>query len=248
MSFIGIPRSSGVTLSGEVAVVTGASSGIGRATAKVLSDEGAVVGLAARTESKLETLAEEIESDGGKALVLPTDVRDREQVASMIATTRENYDRLDILVNNAGVGHWDNQGIVDGDLDQWRREIEANLLGLMTGTHLAARAMREQGAGDIVNVSSLSDRYPSPEFPAYVASKYGVRGFTGSALRDLRDDGIRVTLIEPGEVATPMQPEEEIESTPMLDPVDVADAILYAVSRPDHVCINDVQIIPSGRG
>lgn len=108
--------------------------------------------------------------------------------------------------------------------------------------------MREQGYGDIVNVGSGADRHPSPQWPSYVASKYGVRGFTESALRDLRDDGIRVTQISPGAVATPIQPEEDLESMQRLEPGNVADAIRYAVSRPDHVCVNDLMLITSGRG
>lgn len=236
-----------VNLEDRSAVVTGASTGIGRATARAFADAGARVGLAARTTAKLEALSDEIEAAGGESLVLTTDVRDREQVEAMIGTTRETFGGLDIMVNNAGVGHWDREGIVDGDLDEWTTEIEVNLLGVMYGTHLAAAVMREAGSGDIVNVGSGSGRHPSPQWPSYVASKYGVRGFTGSALRDLREDGIRVTHIVPGEVATPIQPEEDVESMQMLEPEDVADAIVYAVSRPDHVLVNDLMIVPSGR-
>lgn len=237
-----------MNLDDQTAIVTGASSGIGRATATAFAENGARVGLAARTESKLESLADEIEATGGDPLVLPTDVREREQVESMITTARETFEGLDIMVNNAGVGHWEQEGIAEGHLDEWQLEIEVNLLGVMYGTHLAASVMKEAGSGDIVNIGSGSGRHPFPQWPSYVASKYGVRGFTESALRDLREDGIRVTHIVPGEVATPIQPEEDLESGQMLEPEDVADAIVYAVSRPDHVCVNDLMIIPSGRG
>lgn len=236
-----------MALSDRAAVVTGASSGIGRATAKALAEAGAKVGVAARSTSALDALADDIEASGGEALVVTTDVRDREQVESMITTTCETFGGLDIMVNSAGVGHWEREGIVEGELDEWQTEIEVNLLGVMYGTHLAAAVMQEEGSGDIVNIGSGSGRHPFPEWPSYVASKYGVRGFTESALRDLREEGIRVTHITPGEVATPMQPEEDIESMQMLEPEDVADAIVYAVSRPAHVCINDLMVIPSGR-
>lgn len=236
-----------MNLEDRSAIVTGASTGIGRATAKALAEAGARVGLAARTTAKLESLSDEIEAAGGESLVHPTDVRDREQVESTITTTRETFGELDIMVNSAGVGHWEREGIVEGDLGEWQMEIEVNLLGLMYGTQLAAAVMQQQGSGDIVNIGSGAGRHPSPGWPSYVASKYGVRGFTGSAVRDLREEGIRVTHISPGEVATSMQPEDEIESRQMLDPEDVADTIVYAVSRPDHVCINDLMIIPSGR-
>lgn len=138
---------------GRSAIVTGASTGIGRATAKALADAGAEVGLAARTTAKLESLAGKIEAGGGDALVLPTDVSDREQVESMIMTARDTFDGLDILVNNAGVGHWDREGVLAGDLDEWTKEVDVNLLGLMYGTHFAANVMQEEGG-----TSSISDR------------------------------------------------------------------------------------------
>lgn len=235
-----------MNLEDRSAVVTGASSGIGRATTKALADAGARVGLAARTAAELERVADDIDDAGGESLVLPTDVTDRHQVESMIAEASETFGGLDVMVNNAGVGHWVREGIVDGDLDEWGTEIEVNLLGLMYGTQLAAEVMREQGAGDIVNLGSGSGRFPFPQWPSYVASKYGVRGFTESAFRDLRGEGIRVTHVLPGEVSTAIQPDEAAESS-MLDPVDVAEAILYAVSRPAHVCINELMIVPSGR-
>ena len=234
-------------LDGRSAIVSGASRGIGRATAKTLADAGVQVCLAARTKPELEAVAEEIEAGGGDALVIPTDVRDREQVESMITATRDAFDGLDMMINNAGVGYWERDGVVAGDLDEWTREIEVNLLGLMYGTHFAANVMQEQEAGDIVNVGSGSGRTTAQPWVSYVASKWGVRGFTESSMRDLREEGIRVTHLIPGAVETPLQPEEDIESMQMLEPEDVADAILYAVSRPDHVCINDLMIIPSGR-
>ena len=230
-------------LEGSVALVTGASSGIGWATAKALAAEGAKVGLAARRETNLKDLAGEIEAGGGEALVLPTDMRDREQVQQSIERTCDVLGRLDILVNNAGIGYWSPIGIVDAVLDQWRDEIEVNLIALMVATHAAAQRMLQQGVGHIVNVSSLAGRYPAGQIPGYVTSKFGVNGFTESARRDLRRHGIRVTLIEPGEVATPIQPQEDLDNTQMLDPEDVADAIVYAVTRPAHVCINDIQIV-----
>lgn len=215
-----------MALSEKVALITGASSGIGRAMAKALAAEGAQVSLAARSTAELETLAADIEAGGGEALALTTDVRNREEVEAMVTQTVETLGGLDIMVNNAGVGHWEREGIIAGDLDEWQTEIEVNLLGLMYGTKFAAAVMVEDGSGDIVNIGSGSGRHPFPDWPSYVASKYGVRGFTESALRDLRDEGIRVTHILPGEVETRMQPEEDVESRQMLDPKDVADAIV----------------------
>lgn len=235
-------------LEGRSAVVTGASRGIGRSTAKTLANAGAKVGLAARSAGQLESVAEEIETDGGEALVVPTDVTDRDQVESMITSSRAAFGGLDIVVNNAGVGHWEREGVLAGDLDEWTQEIEVNLLGLMYGTHFAAKIMEKAGSGHIVNIGSGSGRTTAQPWVSYVASKWGVRGFTEASMCDLRKDGIRVSHIIPGAVETPIQPEEDIESMQLLQPEDVADAILYAVSRPDRVCINDLMLIPSGRG
>lgn len=174
-------------LDGRTALVTGASKGIGRATANTLADAGAQVGLAARTEAELENVSEEIDATGGEALVIPTDVSDPDQVESMIRTTRDTFSGLDIMVNNAGVGHWEREGVVAGDLDEWTQEIEVNLLGLMYGTHFAAKAMQQEGTGDIVNVGSGSGRVTTQPWVSYVASKWGVRGFTESSMRDLRE-------------------------------------------------------------
>lgn len=238
------PRSS-VELEDTVVLVTGASSGIGRATAMALADTGAHVGLAARTASTLEALADDIENRGGTALAVPTDVRDEVQVAEMVETTRASLGDLDVLVNNAGVGHW--EPIATADRDEWRRELEVNLLGLMNATHAAVPAMLDRGRGHVVNVSSLSGRYPGAGWPGYSASKFGVRGFTEAILRDLREAGVRVTLIESGAVDTPMQSDEVREGARILDPEDVADTIIYAVTRPEQVCVNDIQLVPIER-
>lgn len=234
------------TLDGAVAIVTGASTGIGNATARALAAEGMRVALAARSTAKLEALAGDVEASGGEALVVPTDVRERAQIEAMVATTRETYGGLDVLVNSAGVGHWDRLRVGEADLDEWRTEIEVNLIGLMEATHVAARIFLEQGSGHVVNVSSGAGRIAFPQIPSYVASKFGVDGFTRAVRRDLVPKGIRVTQVVPGEVDTPMQDgASEADRAQMLRPEDVADAIVYAVSRPAHVTVNDVMLVPT---
>lgn len=231
-------------LNDKVAIVAGASTGIGRATARALAREGARVVVSARSEDKLRSLCDEIEADGGVALAVPTDVTNPQAVRALSDRTRTEFGGADVLVNSAGIADWDNVAILGSDLAQWEREIATNLLALMSLTRHVAEILRN-GGGDIVNISSGADRGFAAEYPAYVASKWGVRGFTGSAALALRDAGIRVTLLSPGEVATPMQPEEDVRSMRMLDPEDVAEAVLFAVTRPRHVSVSEIRINPS---
>lgn len=227
-------------LTQKTALVTGASSGIGEATAKLLALAGVKVGLSARRPSELERVAAEIEAQGGTALVLPTDLRQRDQITSMVDKTEAAFGSLDILINNAGFGHW--EPIASADPEAWQNEIELNLQGTMFATRCAVDVMLAQGSGHIINVSSLAGRNPGPGWPGYAASKWGLTGFTLSIQRDLPQKGIRVTLIEPGAVDTPMQDEEDRGLGKFLDPEDVAEAILYALKQPAHVCISSVQL------
>lgn len=227
-------------LTERVALVTGASSGIGAATAKAFADKGVRVGLAARSEAKLENVAEQIEADGGEALAVPTDIRDEAQVAAMIEQTQKTFDGLDVLVNNAATGH--KAAVAEADLDAWRRTIETNLLGLMVASHLAVTEMLNQGGGHIVNVSSINGRKPAPGVSDYTASKFGITGFSKTLREEVMEDGIKVTLIEPGIVDTRLQPDEVRAIDDILDPEDVAAAIVYAASQPDHVNINTIQL------
>lgn len=231
-------------LEGKAAVVAGASTGIGRATALALARQGAHVVVAARSEDRLASLCDEIEAVGSGAVAVPTDVTNPSDVRRLAERTQAEFGGADILVNSAGIADWENIAILGSDLEQWDHEIQTNLLALMSLTRHIAQIMHD-GGGDIVNISSGIDRGFAGEYPAYVASKWGVRGFTGSAALALRDAGIRVTLLSPGEVATPMQPEEDIRSMRMLDPDDVAEAVLFAVSRPRHVAVSEIRIIPS---
>lgn len=234
-------------LTGNAAVVTGASSGIGEATARTLAAEGVRVALAARRAGDLDALAADIEDAGGDAVAIPTDVTDREAVVAMVDTAVEAFGRLDVLVNSAGVGHWEPAGVVEGDPDRWRDEVEVNLLGTMYATHAAVQQMASRESGAIVNVSSLAGQFPAPEAPGYATSKWAVRGFTQSLVPALREHGIRVTIVEPGEVHTPMQPDPDGYGFRILDPEDVADAVRYAITRPDHVTVSEVEVRPSHR-
>lgn len=241
-------------LDGSVALVTGASSGIGEATVEALADEGASVALAARREDELHTLANRVESDGGDALVLPTDVTDEHHVQEMVETTHEEFGRLDILVNNAGVMLL--EPVERADTDNFRQMIEVNLLGLMNATHAALPILQEQGHGHIVNVSSVAGRQASANSSGYNATKFGVNGFTEALRQEVTEEGIRTTLIEPGVVDTELQehiPDEEaketvegwVESMHPLTSEDIARSIRYAVTQPQHVSVNELLIRPT---
>jgi len=242
------------TLDGQVALITGASSGIGAATAEALADAGADVALAARREDRLETLAERIESADSETLVVPTDVTDEAQVTAMIETTVAELGRLDILVNNAGVMLL--EAVEDADTDNWRQMVEVNLLGPMNATKAALPVMQAQESGHIVNVSSVAGRQASSTASGYNATKFGINGFTEAFRQEVTDDGIRTTIVEPGLVDTELAdhiPDEEIQSQTeewvasmdALAPEDIARSIRFAVTQPAHVSVNELLIRPT---
>jgi NADP-dependent 3-hydroxy acid dehydrogenase YdfG len=239
-------------LEGEVAIVTGASSGIGAATARALADEGMAVALAARREERLTDLAAEIDDGPGRALVVPTDVTDRDAVDALVERTVDEFGDLDILVNNAGVMLL--QRVADADPDDWRTMMEVNLLGLMNASKAALPHLR--GGGDLVQVSSVAGRETSQTAAGYNATKWGVNGFTDALRKEETENGVRTTIVEPGAVETELQdhiPDEEVkqriegwvESMAALQPEDIAGAVLYAVGQPRHVSINELLVRPT---
>jgi NADP-dependent 3-hydroxy acid dehydrogenase YdfG len=239
-------------LSGEVAIVTGASSGIGAATARALADEGMAVALAARRADRLESIAADIEAGPGEALVVPTDVTDRDAVDDLVAETVDTFGDLDALVNNAGVMLL--QSVADADPDDWERMVEVNLLGLMYASKAALPHLR--GGGDLVQVSSVAGRSTSQTAAGYNATKWGVNGFTDALRKEETDNGVRTTLVEPGAVDTELQdhiPDEAVkerlegwvESMEPLAAEDIAGAVLYAVGQPRHVSINELLVRPT---
>jgi len=242
-------------LEGKVAAVTGASSGIGEATALALAAEGAAVALAARREDRVADLASRIEGGGGRALAVATDVTDEEQANSFVAQANEELGGLDVLVNNAGVMLL---GPVAGaPTDQWRQMIEVNLLGLLYCTHAALPIMGAAGSGDIVNVSSVAGRTASFGSGVYNMTKWGVVGFSEALRQECGRAGVRVTAIEPGWVDTELQGHNEHPAVVagmkkamekverVLDADDIARAITFAVTQPPHVSINEMLIRPT---
>jgi NADP-dependent 3-hydroxy acid dehydrogenase YdfG len=239
----------------QVAIITGASSGIGEATAERLASYGAQTVLAARREDELGTVADSINSAGGDALVVPTDVTEDSDIDALVNTTVDTCGGIDILVNNAGVMLL--ESLADAARENLRQMVEVNLLGLMNLTHAVLPVMREQGSGHIVNVSSTAGRRAGAKSSGYNATKFGVNGFTEAVRQEVTTEGIRTTIIEPGAVDTELQdhiPDEEIkqrieegmlQSMTPLESEDIARGIAYAVTQPQHVSVNELLIRPT---
>jgi NADP-dependent 3-hydroxy acid dehydrogenase YdfG len=244
-------------LEGTVALVTGASSGIGAATAAVLADRGAAVVLAARRRDRLEELAQDIRSRGGTALVADCDVTDQEQAQATVERTVAELGRLDTLINNAGVMLL---GPATGaPLTEWQQMVELNVLGLLYCAHAALPHLRRAAAdgprqvADMVNISSVAGRFARVGNSVYALTKFGVGAFSESLRQELAGEYVRVSLVEPGATATELaghnRPEilESIRSQfgQLMEAEDIADAIGYIVTRPRHVAVNELLIRPT---
>lgn len=224
-----------MTPQGSVALITGASSGIGAETAHALASDGADVALAARRRAQLETVAEEIESStDAETLVVPTDVREEEAVEAMVETTVDHFDRLDVLVNNAGLG-------VGGDVEElstadYRLMMETNVDGYFFATRAAIPHLRES-AGNLVFVGSFVGQYPRPANPVYAATKWWVRGFAHSVEAQIGSDGVGVSVVNPTEVRTEFASEsgasfeDRFDPGEVTEPEEIAEAIAFAASQ-----------------
>ncbi|GGN15224.1 SDR family oxidoreductase [Halarchaeum nitratireducens] len=239
----------------SVALVTGASSGIGAETAVQLAEAGADVALAARREGRLREVADRVEATGSEALVVPADVSERDEVVRMVADTVDELGGLDVLVNNAGVMLL--EAVADADPSNWRTMIEVNLIGLMNATKEALPHLRE--GGHVINVSSVAGRVAGETSSGYSATKFGVNAFTEGLRQEEADNGLRTTLIEPGFVETELAdhiPDEDIQDhteemlaeMDVLQPADIARAIVYATDQPEHVSVNELMVRPTGQG
>ena len=245
-----------MTLAGTVALVTGASSGIGAATARALAAEGAAVVLLARRADRLNELKAEIEAAGGRALATPTDVTDDEQVAAAVAGTVGEWGRLDILVNNAGLMR---MGPADeAPLADWDDMVSVNVNGVLYVTrvalpHLIAAATDSpRGVADVVTISSTGGRVARPGTAVYSLTKFGVNAFSEGIRQELIGKRVRVGLVEPGTVDTEISAHLAPEARKAFDrqtagmiklrPGDVADAVVYIVTRDKRVAINEMLV------
>ncbi len=245
-------------LEGTVALVTGASSGIGEASALALAAEGAALALAARRRDRLEALAAKIGTDTD-TLVIETDITDEASARAMVESTVNRFGRLDTLVNNAGVMLLG--PIENAPVEEWRQMVEINLLGLLYTTHAAlphllATADRDpRQVADVVNVSSVAGRVARLGSGVYNATKFGVVAFSESLRQEVTSRHVRVSVIEPGatmtELASHNRPEiiETMRATfgsiELMRSEDIAESIVFMVTRPRHVAVNEVLIRPT---
>ena len=243
-------------LEGKVALVTGASSGIGEATAVALAEAGAAVAIGARRRDRLDVLATRLRDGGARVLQLDLDVTDEAQCAAAVARTREELGGLDVLVNNAGVMLLGT--IAGADPEDWRRMIDTNVMGVLYMTHAAIDGMVAQGSGDIVNMSSVAGRQARVGAGVYNASKWAVNAFSESLRQEVTERGVRIGLVEPGAVATELtdhitQPDAKAGAQQMytqmvpLQADDIARAVLYLVTQPPHVAVNEVLVRPTAQ-
>ena len=245
-------------LSGTVALVTGASSGIGEATARMLAERGAAVGMAARRTERLQALGAEIAEAGGTALPVELDVGDRGAAEAAVSRTVEELGRLDVLVNNAGVMLLG--PMLEAPVEEWQQMVEVNLLGLMYMSkaaipHLLEAAAGDRGVADLVNISSVAGRIARRNSGVYNATKFGVGAFSESLRQEVTGRDVRVSLVEPGAVATELQShnrpeikaeiEKRFEDMEVLQAEDIAAAIEFVVTRPPHVAVNEILVRPT---
>ncbi|NNE32045.1 MAG: SDR family oxidoreductase [Winogradskyella sp.] len=241
-------------LKNSVVIITGASSGIGESTAKKLSENGAKVVLMARSKDKLETLKIEIEDNGGTAIVAPGDVTNKNDFKSVVATAVDHFGRVDVLINNAGLMPL--SFVKKLKTDEWDQMVNVNINGVLNGVAAVLPILIENKGGAIVNVSSMAAHRYFPGGAVYCATKSAVKMFSEGLRQELAPKhGINVTSIEPGAVDTNLtstitdedikEKMSEMQKMETLKSDDIANAIYYALSQPEHVNINDVYLVPS---
>jgi NAD(P)-dependent dehydrogenase (short-subunit alcohol dehydrogenase family) len=234
-------------ISGRVAVVTGASSGIGAAISRALAAAGVKTVLAARSVDKLETVAKEIEGKGGAALVCQTDITSEPQVIRLFEQTMAAYGRVDLLVNNAGLA--DHIPTVELSLADWQRSIDTMLTGPFLCGREAMRIMIKQKRGRIINIGSVSSRRPRPNTIGYAAAKFGLHGITQSMALDGREHGVTVSIIDPGVTASHLSNDPSAAKRPptqMMKAEEIAEIALLIARLPDETNLMEAFVLPIG--
>jgi NADP-dependent 3-hydroxy acid dehydrogenase YdfG len=240
----------------KVILITGASSGIGEATARLLVENGAVVAMAARRVEKLNAIANDLKSSSGAAAVFEADISKEKVCQQLVKDVETKLGSIDVLINNAGVMLLG--PVLGAPIEEWKNMIEVNVLGLMYMTHAALPGMVKNKSGHIINISSVAGRTARANSAVYNASKWAVNAFTEALRHELvpQHTNIRTTLIEPGAVVTELisHNRKEIQEATnerfaalrkRLDAEDIARAICYAISQPEHVNVNEILIRPT---
>jgi NADP-dependent 3-hydroxy acid dehydrogenase YdfG len=241
-------------LGGKIALVTGASSGIGAATAIALAAAGATVALSARRKDRLDELVTQIEAAGGKALALPGDMAVEADALGAVADTVKALGRIDILINSAGI--MQTGGIEGADLAEYRRVVDINLMGTVYTCQAAIPHMLEQGVGDIINISSLAGRKGGPETNAYSASKHALNAMTNGMRQELGDRNIRVSFLMPGATETEVASgisnpawreaiAKHVSKEGAVKASEIADTLVFMLSMPRNVNIAEISVRPT---
>ncbi len=240
-------------IAGKIVVITGASSGLGEATARLLSRQGASVVLGARRVERLRSLADELTGRGGKALAVPTDVTDRDQVKRLVNSGVQAYGRIDVMINNAGL--MPQAPLERLKVDEWDRMIDVNIKGVLYGIAAALPHMKQQKAGHIINVSSVAGHKVGPGFAVYAATKHAVRALSEGLRQEVKPYHIRTTVISPGAVATELpnsvtEPDvaERIQKyyeENAIPAESFAKVVAFAIEQPEEVDINEILFRPT---
>lgn len=243
------------TIRGKIVVITGASSGLGEATARMLAEQGAIVVLGARRLDRLNQLVDEINQQGGQASALQTDVTDRAQVQALVDHAVKEHGRLDVIINNAGIMP---QSLLENlKTDEWDRMIDVNIKGVLYGVAAALPQMKQQKAGQIINVSSVAGHRVGPGSSVYAATKFAVRALSEGLRQEVKPYNLRTTIISPGAVDTEL-PSTITDETmgqnigrfyqEVAIPADsFARAVVFAMSQPDEVDINEILYRPTAQ-
>lgn len=240
-------------IAGKVVVITGASSGLGEAAARLLSAQEASVVLGARRAERIQALADELNSSGGKALAVTTDVTDREQVKALVEAAVANYGRIDVIINNAGL--MPQSPLERLKIDEWDRMIDVNIKGVLYGIAAVLPYMKEQKSGHIINVSSVAGHKVRSGGAVYSATKHAVRVISEGLRQEVKPYNIRTTIISPGAVATELpdsisEPDVAETMRKYYDDIAIpadsfAQTVVFAMSQPDEVDINEILFRPT---
>jgi len=242
-------------IKGKVVVITGASSGLGEATARLLSAEGASVVLGARRVDRIQSLADELHAKGGKALAIATDVTHVEQVKKLVDSAVQKFGRIDVMINNAGI--MPHSPLERLKIDDWNRTIDVNIKGVLYGIAAALPHMKQQKAGHIINVSSVAGHKVTPNGAVYCATKHAVRALSEGLRVEVKPYNIRTTIISPGAVATELpdsitEPDiaagvSKFYQETAIPADSFARAVAFAMSQPEDVDINEILFRPTSQ-